>query len=49
MEHFGRFAAEWLAGSGSPADLNEDGAVDIADFAMLAGSWLCHCPGNWTL
>ena len=49
MEHFGRFAAEWLAGSGSPADLNGSGEVDIVDFSMLARSWLCYCPGNWRL
>ena len=49
MEHFGRFAAEWLAGSGSPADLNNDGAVDIIDFATLAHQWLGYCPGDWPL
>ena len=47
MEHFGQFAAEWLRGSGSPADLNGDGQVDIIDLAVFAHSWLSHCPGDW--
>ena len=49
MESFGMFAAEWLSGSGSPADLNEDGDVDIVDLATLASLWLSYCPGDWPL
>ena len=49
MEHLSRFAAEWLSGSGSPADLNNDGAVDMIDFSMLANLWLQYCPGDWPL
>lgn len=49
MEAFGKFAANWLGGSGLPADLNGDGEVDIVDFAMLVDAWLCYCPGDWAL
>ena len=49
MDDLSRFAAEWLAGSGSPADLNSDGAVDMIDFAVLGSSWLQSCPGDWPL
>ena len=49
MEDLSRLGADWLAGSGSPADLNNDGAVDMIDFSMLANLWLQYCPGDWPL
>jgi len=46
------FVAEWLlteseVGYELPADLNNDGCVDLADYNWLAVFWLCYCPDDW--
>ena len=41
---------EWMMQPPSPAltaDLDGDGAVDVADFAHLASDWLQPCPADW--
>jgi hypothetical protein len=33
-------ASDWLGGAGLAGDLNADGYVDLADYAVLADTWL---------
>jgi len=42
-------AEAWLAAGTAPADLDEDGQVDMADFAILSDWWFDHCPADWPL
>ena len=44
-----RLAEAWLGIGIVPADLDESGKVDMADFAVLSGWWLNHCPADWPL
>jgi len=52
FEHFARFAEYWLEeGTGSPADLYEDGSnkVNYLDLRVFVEQWLCYCPMGWPL
>ena len=52
FEHFARFAEQWsLPGTGSPADLFEDGfnEVNYLDLRVFVEQWLCYCPTDWPL
>jgi hypothetical protein len=52
FEHFARFADYWLEpGTGSPADLYEDGSnkVNHLDLRVFVEEWLCYCPAGWPL
>ena len=50
FEHFARFAEYWLEiGTGLPADLYEDGTVNLLDLEKFVQEWLCYCPYNWPL
>ena len=50
MQDLANFLVYWLnEAPGSPADLNEDGVVDLIDYGILAGYWLSHCPFDWSL
>lgn len=42
-------AEAWLSIGTRPADLEPDGKVDMADFAILSYWWLDHCPTDWPL
>ncbi len=42
------FSDQWLTTS-SPADLDDSGNVDIADFGIFANYWQEYCPDNWGL
>ena len=42
-------AEAWLAAGTAPADLDESGQVDMADFAILSDWWFDHCPADWPL
>lgn len=42
-------AEAWLSIGTNPADLEPDGKVDMADFAILSYWWLDHCPSDWPL
>jgi len=44
-----RLAEAWLAAGTAPADLDESGQVDMADFAILSDWWFDHCPADWPL
>jgi hypothetical protein len=44
-----RLAEAWLSSGANPADLDASGKVDMADFAVLSGWWMDHCPANWPL
>jgi hypothetical protein len=44
-----RLAEAWLGIGIHPADLDESGKVDMADFAVLSGWWMNHCPADWPL
>jgi hypothetical protein len=39
----------WLGSGILPADLDESEKVDMADFAVLSGWWMSHCPADWPL
>jgi len=50
FEHFARFAQYWLdTGTGLPADLYKDGAIDYYDLTEFVNLWLCYCPYGWPL
>jgi hypothetical protein len=50
FEHFARFAKLWLeTGDDLPADLYEDGVVNMLDLELFVDVWLCSCPYNWPL
>ncbi len=50
FEDFAKFAQYWLeSGTGVPADLHEDGAVDLLDLEEFVIEWLCYCPYDWPL
>ncbi len=50
FEDFARFAEYWLeTGSDLPADLYEDGIVDLFDLKLFVDEWLCYCPYGWPL
>ena len=52
FESFARFAEYWLEpGTGSPADLYEDGSnkVNYLDLRVFVEEWLCYCPMGWPL
>lgn len=44
-----RLAEAWLNIGNNPADLDASGKVDMADFAVLSGWWMSHCPADWPL
>jgi hypothetical protein len=44
-----RLAEAWLSSGVLLADLDLSGKVDMADFAMLSGWWMTHCPADWPL
>jgi hypothetical protein len=47
---FARFAQFWLqTGSNLPADLDNNGAVDLNDLILFTDEWLCPCYYNWLL
>jgi hypothetical protein len=47
---FADFAQYWLeSGAGLPADLDDNGKVDIYDLKLFVDVWLCTCPYNWSL
>ena len=42
------FANQWLlTGQDLAADLDENGEVDLLDYALLAEAWMCYCPDGW--
>ena len=43
------FAEQWLLTGNVAADFDEDGTVDIEDFAILAAWWYDQCPADWPL
>lgn len=43
------WAEAWLGIGILPADLDESGRGDMADFAVLSGWWMNHCPAEWPL
>jgi hypothetical protein len=50
FHHFARFAEYWLeTGSGLPADLYEDDAVNWLDLGVFVDEWLRSCPYGWPL
>jgi hypothetical protein len=50
FDDFARFAVYWMqAGSGLPADLDGDGAVNFVDLEFFVYQWMCPCPYNWPL
>ncbi len=49
VEDLANLAAEWLSLGTSPANLNLDRSVDMADFSVFAGYWLDYCPDGWRL
>ena len=50
FDHFVKFGQLWLAsGTGLPADLYEDGTVDLNDFLLFIENWLYDCPTGWPL
>lgn len=47
-----RLTDEWMMGPPSPgltADLDGDGKVGLADFAILAEHWMQSCPDGWPM
>jgi hypothetical protein len=44
-----RLAEAWLSSGVLPADLDGNGQVNMADFAILSGWWLDRCPADWPL
>jgi hypothetical protein len=47
---FARFAELWLeTGDDLPADLYEDGVVNLLDLKVFVDEWLLCCPYNWPL
>ena len=49
LEDLANFVADWLEIGNLPANLNEEGGVDMQDFSIFAFYWLGFCPDNWTL
>ena len=50
FEDFAKFAKYWLqSGTGLPADLYEDGTVNVLDLEKFVEEWLCYCPYGWPL
>jgi hypothetical protein len=50
FDDFVRFAQYWLlSGSNLPADLDDNGSVDIYDLKEFVYDWLCVCPYDWPL
>ncbi len=50
FDDFARFALYWRqSGTGLPADLYLDNAVNADDLIDFANWWLCICPENWPL
>ena len=50
FEDFANFAQYWLeTGTGLPADLYEDGFVDLLDLELFVYEWLYYCPYGWPL
>jgi hypothetical protein len=50
FDELARFCDYWLErGTGISADLDADGNVDMADYSILADSWLKQCSCNWLL
>ncbi|MCK4998853.1 MAG: hypothetical protein KAS23_04930, partial [Anaerohalosphaera sp.] len=48
FEHFAKFAQFWLASeTGLPADLDEDGTVNLIDLQLFVENWLFECPAGW--
>lgn len=43
------FAEYWLETGRWPADIDEDGQVNLADFAELSYWWYDSCPADWPL
>jgi len=42
-------AGYWLEAGALPADLDNDGRVDLADFAEFSYWWSDACPADWPL
>jgi len=50
FQHFARFAQYWLeSGTGLPADLYEDGFIDLLDLELFVYEWLYYCPYDWPM
>ncbi len=48
--HYARFAEYWLQSDPElPADLYEDGTVDLFDLQLFVDEWLYYCPYDWPL
>jgi len=50
LDDLQNFVIFWLdSGAGIPADIDNSGLVDLADFSDLSFYWLGLCPENWSL
>ena len=50
LDDLQNFVIFWLdSGAGIPADIDNSGLVDLADFSDLNFYWLGLCPENWSL
>ena len=50
LDDLQNFVMFWLeSGAGIPADIDNSGLVDLADFSDLNFYWLGLCPENWSL
>ena len=50
LDDLQKFVMFWLdSGAGIPADIDNSGLVDLADFSDLNFYWLGLCPENWSL
>jgi len=50
LDDLQKFVIYWLdSGAGIPADIDNSGFVDFADFSDLNYYWLRLCPADWPL